>query len=320
MNNQFRIVALCLALATPAQVRAQGAYAAARHGGNYMHNYYFPPAPSSTPWAPAWSPNGDLIAVAMAGSIWLVDPDRGTAREITHDEKYHSLPTWSPDGRWIVYIADDGGGTIQLETVNVQTRVIGALTDDTHIYMDPAFSPDGQHLAYVSTAPSGYFNVYVRPIRNGSWAGPAVAITRDNDFGSERLYFGRWDMHLSPAWMPNGTELLIVSNRNQPLGSGFVWRTPVKPNGIRDATSILEEQTLYRTRPDVSPDGRRFVYSSTSGTADQFSNLYVQPTEGGTPYKWTFYNYDAFHPRWSPDGQQLAFVTNENGLDRKSVV
>ena len=24
-------------------------YPAARHGGNYMHNYYFPPAPSSTP-------------------------------------------------------------------------------------------------------------------------------------------------------------------------------------------------------------------------------------------------------------------------------
>ena len=32
-------------------------YPAARHGGNYMHNYYFPPAPSSTPWAPAWSPD-----------------------------------------------------------------------------------------------------------------------------------------------------------------------------------------------------------------------------------------------------------------------
>jgi len=34
-------------------------YPAARHGGNYMHNYYFPPAPSSTPWAPTWSPDGE---------------------------------------------------------------------------------------------------------------------------------------------------------------------------------------------------------------------------------------------------------------------
>ena len=38
-------------------------YPAARHGGNYMHNYYFPPAPSATPWAPAWSPDGEWIAI-----------------------------------------------------------------------------------------------------------------------------------------------------------------------------------------------------------------------------------------------------------------
>ena len=28
-------------------------YPSARHGGNYMRNYYLPPAPSSTPWAQA---------------------------------------------------------------------------------------------------------------------------------------------------------------------------------------------------------------------------------------------------------------------------
>ncbi len=253
MKSQLPVTTLCFLVVLSTHVDAQGAYAAARHGGNYMHNYYLPPAPSSTPWAPAWSPQGDVIAVALAGSIWLVEPESGAANQITH---------------------------------------------------------------YVSTAPTGYFNVYVRAIQHGVWSGPAVAITQDNDFGNDRLYFGRWDMHLSPAWMPNGEELLIVSNRNQPLGSGFVWRTPVRPGGIQDATPVLREQTLYRTRPDVSPDGTRFVYSSTSGTADQFSNLYVQPTGGGTPYKWTLYDYDAFHPRWSPDGQRLAFITNEHGLSQ----
>ena len=37
-----------------------GSYPPARQGGNYMHNFYFPPAPSSTPWAPAWSPDGQV--------------------------------------------------------------------------------------------------------------------------------------------------------------------------------------------------------------------------------------------------------------------
>src|SRR5688572_28759627 len=39
-------------------------YPAAKHGGNYMFNYCLPPAPSTTPWAPAWSPDGKWIAVA----------------------------------------------------------------------------------------------------------------------------------------------------------------------------------------------------------------------------------------------------------------
>ena len=60
-----------------------------------MHNFYFPPAPSSTPWAPSWSPDGRWIAVAMSGSIWKVDPDTGIAYELTYNDKYHSLPDWS---------------------------------------------------------------------------------------------------------------------------------------------------------------------------------------------------------------------------------
>ena len=67
-------------------------YPMARSGGNYMHNYYIPPAPSSTPWAPAWAPDGKSVAIAMSGSIWRVDFLSRVAEELTADEKYHSLP------------------------------------------------------------------------------------------------------------------------------------------------------------------------------------------------------------------------------------
>lgn len=289
-------------------------YPDARSGGNYMHNFYFPPSPSATPWAPAWAPDGQSIAVAMHGSIWRVDVEKRIAEEITYNDAYHSSPDFSPDGRWIVYTADYDHQRIQLEILDTQSGVSHKLTDDEAIYTDPVFSPDGSKLAYVSTQPNGYFNVYIRAIEAGQWVGEAVAVSRDNDFGRSRLYFGNIDMHIAPAWLPSGEELLLVSNRNIPLGSGNVLRVPAVEDGIQQANTVLAEQSLYRTRPDVSIDGKRFVYTSTSGSADQFNNLYVQPTVGGEPYKLTFFEHDAFHPRWSPDGEWIAFISNQPGL------
>jgi hypothetical protein len=121
-------------------------YRAAKTGGNYMHNFYFPPAVNSTPWWPSWSPDGTWIAVAMSGSIWRVDPATGRASELTAGPTYHSSPDISPDGRWLVYTADHNGQTIQLEMLNLATGAASALTSDAHIYTDPVFSPDGTRL------------------------------------------------------------------------------------------------------------------------------------------------------------------------------
>ena len=295
-------------------------YPASAHGGNYMHNFYFPPAPSSSPWYPSWHPGGGHVAVAMSGSLWEVDVVTGVATEIVYGPDYYSSPDYSPDGAWLVYTADDGGGTIDLEVMNTATGERTRLTEGEHIHTDPRFSPTGDRIAFVSTAPSGYFNVYIRPFADGSWAGPEVAVTSDNSFGRDRLYFGAWDMHISPAWLPSGDELLIVSNRDVALGSGNVYRIPARAGGIEERTVVLAEQTLYRTQPHVSYDGKRFVYSSTAGAADQFQNLYVQPTTGGEPYKMTFFDHDAFHPRWSPDAEWIAFVSNEGGLPQLNLL
>ncbi|MDE2660300.1 MAG: CehA/McbA family metallohydrolase [Acidobacteriota bacterium] len=332
MTLRLRFAVLLFSVATPLFAQPQRwppppiiqgvaeAYPPARHGGNYMHNYYFPPAPSSTPWAPAWSPDGESIAVAMSGSIWRVDPETGIADELTSGPGYHSLPAWSPDGRYIVFTVDRNGHNIGLAITEVATGETRTLLSDEYLYTDPVISPDGNRLAYVSTKPSGYFNVYVREFADGELGSGEIALTRDENYGKERLYFGSWDMHITPAWMPDSRELLMVSNHEVPLGSGNVIRTPMAADGFDEGVTVLAEQSLYRTRPDVSIDGKRFIYSSTAGAADQFSNLYVQPTDGGSPYKLTFFQHDAFHPRWSPDGEWIAYIDNAGGLPQLALL
>ena len=320
--NRSLAVLLLAALAAGMLSRsAYGAdYPAVRQGGLYMFNYYFPPAPASTPWAPSWSPDGKWIAVGMEGSLWKVDPATGAAIELVHDRRYRSSPSWSPDGQWIIYTADDDGRSIQLAILNVATGETHALTDDDQVYLDPVFSPDGREVAYVSSQPSGYLNIYVRAIQDGRWAGDPIALTRDHRAARDRLYVGAWDMHTQPAWTRDGKEIIFVTNREAPLGSGDVWRMPVEPNGIAKAVPILKEQTLFRTRPDVAPDGKRIVYASTAGAADQFNNLYVLPASGGVPYKLTFDAWDHFHPRWSPDGEWIAYISNQNGLPQLALL
>ena len=309
-------LAVCVAAFALVTLDAQN-YPAARSGGNYMHNYYLPPAGSSSPWWPTWSPDGRAIAFAMHGSLWRMPVENGRASgvadEIAHAAEYLSSPEWSPDGRYLAYTSDPGGARINIKVLDLTSGVSTDITTGDHVNVEPAWSPDGQRLAYVSTAPNGYFNIFVVAMHDGK-PGATTEITTDHRFGRDRLYLGDFDVHLSPSWSPDGKHLLLVSNRGIALGSGAIWRAPVAPNVMADpaAKVIHREETLYRTRPAWSPDGKRFVYASHLG--GQFTNLFVLPAEGGEPYKLTFGDYDSFLPRWSPDGEWIALVSNETGL------
>src|SRR5215813_14948880 len=98
MCAKSQILAAAIALAAvPVILTAQETrYLSAKEGAHYMFNYYLPPAPSSTPWWPAWAPDGKSLAVAMQVSIWRVDPSTGVANElVTSSKKYLSSPAWS---------------------------------------------------------------------------------------------------------------------------------------------------------------------------------------------------------------------------------
>ena len=286
------------------------AFPAAKTGGNYLRNYYLPP-PSSTPFYPAWSPTGEELAFSMHGSLWKITLGENVAYELTAGPTYDSSPDWSPDGRWIVYTAEEDTRNINLMLLDVETGEARPLTNGSHLNLDPRWSPDGTRIAYVSTSPNGWFNIFILPIENGQ-AGEPIQVTQDHPYHTRRLYFGLYDLHIQPTWSPDGQELIGLSNRGIPLGSGALWRFPAEADGFATATVIHREETLYRTRPDWSPDGARIVYSAHLG--GEHNNLFVLPADGGEPYKLTFGDWDHFHPRWSPDGHRIAYVSNQHGL------
>ena len=286
------------------------AYPAALTGGNYMHNFYLPPA-ASTPWRPSFSPDGEWLAFSMSGSIWKIRVGGGEAYELTANSTYDSSPAWSPDGRWIAYTTDDDYESVNLRLLDTVTGESTDLTSDQHVSLDPVWSPDGSSILYVSTNPDGWYHIYQLQLENGV-PGEPVRLTEDNAYPNSRLYFGSQDLHIQPTFSPDGNEMILVSNRSIPLGSGAIWRAPVTRDAMSRATRILREETLYRTRPQWSPDGARILYSSHRGS--QFTNLYVLPAQGGEPYQLTFGDWDHFDPRWSPDGEWIAYVSNRHGL------
>jgi Tol biopolymer transport system component len=275
------------------------------------HRYYYRemylPQLTTGPSAPAWTPDSQALLYSMAGSLWRQNLDSTVAEQLTAGAGYDYQPDCSPDGRWVVY-SSYLKDAIELWALDLRSRRAVQLTSGGAVNVDPRFSPDGKYIAFVSTSFHGHFHIFRGEFSGGELKN-VQRLTEENRSSLPRFYYSQIDHEISPAWSPDGSELLFISNRAHIYGTGGFWRMKAQPGA--QPREIHYEETTWKARPDFSPDGKRIVYASYLG--GQWHQLWVMPSEGGYAFPVSYGGFDNTNPRWSPDGKRIAFISNRTG-------
>lgn len=88
------------------------------------------------------SPNGKQIAFTVLDKLYVQDLPDGTPRRVTKSELVEAYPSWSPDGKWIVYAtySTEEGGALYKVDPNARKVSPQKITKTPGIYTEPAWS------------------------------------------------------------------------------------------------------------------------------------------------------------------------------------
>ena len=196
---------------------------------------------------------------------------------------------------------------------------------------DARMSPGGDRIAYVQTILDREKNDYQSSIAIISTGG-----------GEPRRFTMAEAKDTAPRWSPSGDRLAFLSNRS---GSSQIWTIPADGGEAGRLTDVAEEITAFTwspdgstivfvskaeaTQPDQQPtaDDRepsdvvhltkiRYRTDGKPGFLDQKrTHLWCVPANGGAPWQLTAGDFNDSQPAFSPDGRELAFVSNRT-IDR----
>jgi TolB protein len=275
------------------------------------HSYYYRemylPQLTSGPSSVAWSPDSREVVYSMGGTLWRQRVDSSSAQQLTDGSGYDYQPDWSPDGRYILYTSGSGE-VLELWLLDLTSGESHPLTHNAAVNVEPRWSPDGKRIVYVSTVYNRHFHVFVGEIHDGALTG-VTRLTGENKSALPRYYYSAYDHEINPTWTRDGSGVVFVSNRERIHGTGGIWEMPAAPGA--PPRELRYEETNWQARPDFSPDGRRIVYSSYLGRSAL--QLWLMPGTGGEPFPVSYGDWDETGARWSPDGAQIASISNRGG-------
>jgi len=171
--------------------------------------------------------------------------------------------------------------------------VLLPFTTFTGLKSDPAFSPEGNQIAFAWDGNAGLnTHIYVKLVGTGS----ALQLTK----GTRR----EW----SPVWSPDGREIAF----ERESGSGAaIYIVPALGGAERKLAEVSVQGRL-----DWSPDGKYLAVPDRPRPAEAQS-IFLVATEGGEKKQLTtpsgVFMEDSV-PRFSPDGQTLAFIRGTSYL------